>query len=48
MEWTSAAVFVLVLAGTAGVLLRASSWRSRALGRFAAEAAEEAVGHSPA
>jgi len=48
MEWTSAAVFVLVLGGTAGVLLRASSWRSRALGRFASEPAAKAVALSPA
>jgi tight adherence protein C len=48
MDWTSAAVFVLVLAGTAGVLLRWTSWRTRALGRFAAEPAAKAVVVSPA
>jgi tight adherence protein C len=48
MEWTSAAVFVLVLAGTAGVLLRWTSWRTRALGRFAAEPVAKAVVVSPA
>src|SRR3954470_4553234 len=48
MEWTSAAVFVLVLSGTVGLLLRSSSWRTRALGRFGAEAAAEAVVVSPA
>jgi len=42
MEWTSAAVFVLVAAVTAGLLLRWSSWRARALGRFAAAPAKAA------
>jgi tight adherence protein C len=48
MEWTSAIVFVLVLGGTAGLLLRWSSWRSRARGRFAADAAAKATVISPA
>jgi tight adherence protein C len=48
MEWASTAVFVLVAIGTAGLLFRGSSWRSRALGRFAAAPATKAAVSSPA
>lgn len=48
MEWVSAMVFVLVAAGTAALLARSPSQRSRALGRLAATpAAKCAIPPSP-
>jgi tight adherence protein C len=43
MAWTAAVVFMLVAIGTAALLMRASSWRMRALGRLAPRAMEKGV-----